>query len=82
MKMDLHTLCQKVEDAVPTSRAVAMPEINQVIVTFLNRPDVEIALLTPYQQNAIRTNSLDAESISCLCQSVRTIAEYNIQKLL
>ena len=82
MKIDLNTLCEKVEAAVTTARALPITDATQIIVTFANRPDVEIALLTPYQQNAVRTNSLDAESVSLLLQSVRTIAEYNILKLL
>lgn len=74
MKMDLQTLCEKVQRAVPTARATAIPEMNQVIVTFTNRPDVEVALLTPNLQMQLRKGGLDEESFSALLFSVRRVS--------
>lgn len=48
MKIDLDFLCNRIEATVPTAKATALPDVNQVIVSFSSRPDIEIALLTPY----------------------------------
>ena len=50
MQIDLETLCRKVEQAEPTAHCLPLPGNDQVVVTFGNRPDVEIALLIPYAQ--------------------------------
>ena len=75
MKIDLETLCRKVEAAEPTARAKAVPEQNQIIVTFVNRPDVEIALLTPWYQMQFKKGWMDNEDIAELLVSTRQIAE-------
>ena len=74
MKMDLYTLCEKVE--ATTNAAVALPdeENTQVIVRFTNRPDVEINLLTPYAQMQIRGGHIDHNVLVDLLESVRRIA--------
>ena len=59
MKIDLENLCRKVEAAEPTARTRAVPEQNQIIVTFTNRPDVEVALLTPWDQMQIKRGWMD-----------------------
>ena len=74
MKMDLKTLCLKVEAAVPTIRAQALPDQNQIIVTFTNRPDVEISLLTPYLQGQIKKGKLEPDDLATLLSSIEGIA--------
>ena len=73
MKMDLETLARIVEERVPTTRTVCVPEANQIIVSFTNRPDVEVALLTPYYQGAIKRNQLSGQDISELVSSVKAL---------
>lgn len=73
MKMDLETLAKIVEEQVPTARATCVPEVNQIIVAFMNRPDVEVALLTPYYQSSIKAGSLDVADIDDLVESVRML---------
>ena len=50
MQIGLETLCRKVEQAELTAHCHPLPGNDQVVVTFGNRPDVEIALLIPYAQ--------------------------------
>lgn len=50
MKMDLETLVQIVEEQIPTARVTCVTGANQIVATFSNRPDVEVAFLTPYFQ--------------------------------
>lgn len=76
MKIDLNALCDKVEAAVPTARATAVPEINQVIVSFTNRPNVELSLLTPSQQGLLKSNEISAEDLAELLLSIKRIANY------
>ena len=71
MKIDLETLCRKVEAAEPNAKAKAVPEQNQIIVTFTNRPDVEIALLTPWYQMQIRRGWMENEEIVELLLSIK-----------
>ena len=74
MKIDLETLCRKVEAAEPNARAKAVPEQNQIIVTFANRPDVEIALLTPWYQMQIKKGWMESEDIDELLFSTKKVA--------
>ena len=74
MKTDLNNLCEMVEAAVSTAKATAVPEDNQVIVTFANRSEVEIALLTPYHKNAVRQGYIDDDDLSELLFSLRRIS--------
>lgn len=74
MQIDLETLCRKVEQAELTAHCHPLPGNDQVIVTFDNRPDVEIALLIPYAQQQIREGYLNDESYTDLLFSVRRIA--------
>ena len=74
MKIDLETLCRKVEAAEPNVRAKAVPEQNQIIVNFTNRPDVEIALLTPWYQKQIKQGSFLKEDLTALLISIKRIA--------
>lgn len=75
MKIDLQTLCEKVEHAVPTARTTVVPEMHQVIVRFTNRPDVEVALLTPYLQHQVAKGHIDFEDYSNLILSICRIGE-------
>lgn len=76
MKIDLNALRDKVEAAVPTARATTVPEINQVIVSFTNRPNVELSLLTPSQQVLLKSNEISAEDLAELLLSIKRIANY------
>ena len=42
MRIDLETLCRKVEQAEPTAHCQPLPGNDQAVVTFDNRPDVEV----------------------------------------
>ncbi len=74
MKMDLETLAKIVEEQVPTARATCVPEANQIVVTFTNRPDVEVALLTPWYQNRAKNHTLDVSDVLELVMSIRPFA--------
>ena len=74
MRIDLETLCRKVEQAEPTAHCRPLPGNDQAVVTFDNRPDVEIALLIPYAQQQIRKGYLDDDVYTDLLFSVRRIA--------
>ena len=73
MKMDLETLAKIVEEKVPTARAACIPQANQIVVTFTNRPDVEVALLTPWLQRKLKGNSLDSDELFSLLSEVKRI---------
>lgn len=74
MKMDLETLASIVEERIPTAKTTCMPRYNQIVVTFTNRPDVEIALITPWLQKSIQGGKLDSDDLLYLIQSVRCLA--------
>ena len=74
MKIDLETLCRKVEAAEPNAKAKAVPEQNQIIVTFANRLDVEIALLTPWYQMQIKKGQMESEDVVALLLGLKRIA--------
>ena len=73
MKLDLETLAKIVEERVPTARATCVPEANQIVVTFTNRPDVEVALLTPWMQRGLVNGTLVYQDITELIQSLQSI---------
>lgn len=72
--IDLDTLCKKIESAIPTAKATIDRNTNQIIVTFNNRPDVEVALLTPWYQMQIKKGMLKEEDLSDLLYSIRSIS--------
>lgn len=74
MKIDLYTLGHKVEVAVPSVNATVFPEQNQIIVTFANRPDVEVALLTPWLQRQIRNGHISDEEFFDILSSIQRIS--------
>lgn len=73
MKMNLETLARIVEERVPTAKATCEPEANQIVVTFTGRPDVEVALLTPWLQNKLKRNDLDSEDLFRLISDIQGI---------
>ena len=74
MKIDLKTLCAKVEQAEPRARCHPMPTGDQALVTFTNRPDVEVWLLIPYAQQQIRKGQLDDDIYMDTLFTIRRIA--------
>ena len=75
MKMDLKTLARGVEERVPTVRTICVPESNQIVVTFTNRPDIEVALLTPYYQRKVVNGDLRFIDLEELLNSLQSILE-------
>lgn len=74
MQIDLKTLCEKVEQAEPRARCHPLPTGDQALVTFTNRPDVEVWLLIPYAQQQIRTGHLDDDIYTDTLFTIRQIA--------
>lgn len=74
MNIDLETLCRKVEQAEPHATCRPLPGGTQAVVTFDNRPDVEVALLVPYAQTQIRRGYLDDDLYTDLLFSIRRLA--------
>ena len=77
---DLEMLCNQLKQSVPTVITKAYPEYNQIIVGFSNRPDVEIALLTPYFQRKAKMGNLNNSDIDELIASVRRISDAQLSK--
>lgn len=76
MNMDLKTLAGIVEKHIPKARCVCVPGENQLVVSFSDRTDVEVALLTPYLQSMIKQGSIESEDLFDIIQSVRSIADF------
>lgn len=74
MKMDLETLARIVEERVPIARTTCVPEAFQIVVALTNRPDVEVALLSPYYQTVVRTGSMDDADVDELVDSVKMLS--------
>ena len=75
MKMDLETLAKIVEERVPMARATCVPEVTQIVVMFTNRPDVEVALLTPFQQKELKLGDFSSEELFEMVSTLSQIAE-------
>lgn len=73
--MTLSEVCEKLEKEVPSARTKNVVDMNQIIVSFINRPDVEIALLTPYYQCKAKKSALDSDDVEELIMSVRRISD-------
>ena len=73
MKIDLEALAKIVEERVPNTKTISIPGQSQVIVAFENRPDVEVALLTPYYQAQLRRGTLDISDLKELLNSISQI---------
>ena len=78
MNMDLETIAGIVNSHVCGATAICLPEINQVIVRFKTRPDVDVALLTPWQQNKIKRNAFDTDELFPLLSELNTIGGMQI----
>ena len=72
--MTLITLAGNIEKAVPESRCQVLSAQDQIIVRFTNRPDVELTLLTSWEQQQLRDGFIDADLYSELLFSLRRIA--------
>lgn len=72
--MTLSDLCMRLETEIPTARAKMVIEMSQIIVSFTSRPDVEVALLTPYFQTKAKKLCLESDDVEDLIMSVRRIA--------
>ena len=72
--MTLEKLADIVERKIPTARCEVVQAAMQIIVTFTNRPEVSIALLTLAYQKALRDNKLDLYDLNILLESLRKVA--------
>ena len=72
--MTLEKLADIVERKIPTAQCEVVHEAMQIIVTFTNRPEVSIALLTPAYQKALRDDQLDLYDMNILLESLRKVA--------
>ncbi len=77
MKMDLESLAKIVEERVPTARATCVHEANQIVVTFTNRPDVEVALLTPWFQMKLKSRSLTLDEVDDVLITLKKLSNCN-----
>lgn len=74
--INLDEICQRIEIEEPRARAVVNKDTNQILVRFLNRPDVEISLLTPFQQRLINTGRITKDDVDELINSIKRIANW------
>lgn len=72
----LEELARKVERAEPTAHSTIDKWNCQIIVSFEKRPEVSIALLTPYAQRQIKKGMLDNDVYEDMLFSIRRIANY------
>lgn len=72
--MTLTALASNIEKAVPEARCQVLSAQGQIIVRFTNRPDVELTLLTSWEQRQLRDGFIDADLYSELLFSLRRIA--------
>ncbi len=72
--MTLTALASNIVKAVPEARCQVLLAQGQIIVRFTNRPDVELTLLTSWEQRQLREGSIDADLYSELLFSLRKIA--------
>ena len=72
--MTLEKLANIVERKIPTARCEVVQAAMQIIVTFTNRPEVSIALLTPVYQKAIRDDKLELFDLNILLESLHKVA--------
>lgn len=75
MNSTLEEIAEKVEATVATAKAICVPEMNQIIVTFINRPGIEVALLSPWYQMSIKNKRLSTDDITDLIMSLEAIAQ-------
>ena len=72
--MTLAALASNIEKAVPEAHCQVLAAQTQIIVRFANRPDVELTLLTSWEQRQLRDGFINADLYSELLFSLRRIA--------
>lgn len=72
--MTLAALADKIEKAVQEARCQVLAAQGQIVVRFMNRPDVELSLLNPMQQRQLRDGYLDPDDYSEMIFTLRKIA--------
>lgn len=72
--MTLAALAGNIEKAVPKTRCQVLSAQGQIVVQFMNRPGVELSLLTPMQQRQLQDGYLDSDDYSELIFTLRKIA--------
>ena len=72
--MTLEKLADVVERKIHTAQCEVIQAAMQIIVTFTNRPEVSIALLTPAYQKALCDDKLDLYDLNILLESLRKVA--------
>jgi len=77
----LEELAKRVEKAEPTAHCNIDKWNNQIVVSFDKRPEVQIALLTPYAQKQVKQGILDNDVYADMLFSIRRIANYNSEVL-
>lgn len=70
--MNTEQIAKMIEQAEPRAKCAVLPD--QVIVRYTNRPEVEIAALTPYYQTRLRQGKLKIEDITPLFFEIIKIA--------
>ena len=76
MKMNLEKLARIVEESAPNVKTVCFPEENQIVVSFADRPDVEVSLLTPWMQKKLKNNELDSDELFLILTEINSINNY------
>lgn len=71
-------LC-RIEKEEPRAKAVLTENNSQIVVSFTNRPDVELTLLTPFHQKLIRMGKISKSDVDELMYSVKNIANWPLK---
>ena len=72
--MTLAALAGNIEKAVPKTRCQVLSAQGQIVVQFMNRPGVELSLLTSMQQRQLQDGYIDSDDYSELIFTLRKIA--------
>lgn len=75
--MNIKQIAELIEYGNPRARCEICAEMSQIIVRFTNRPGVEIAALSPYYQNALRSGKLSVSEIAPLLFEIKEISSLN-----
>ncbi len=75
MGYTIDDICGHIEKEVPGTCCFSSPDQTQIAVTFNNRTDTVIHLLTPFYQNRLSSGKITEEDILQLVSDVRSIAE-------
>lgn len=71
--MELSMICRVIESELPTIQTKSIQASNQIIVSFIGRPDVEVALLTPWFQNRLKSGRFNKEDLYELIEELRLL---------